>query len=375
MHVHSLDLRPSVIGDALLFLELISLERYASGKIKEKRLITHICMCSILIMWFHSTMWIACPLFMLPYLCDGRIAGHMFSALGFRKIRSGTYAHRPVAAAFAACILCGMANPHGIWQFLYIARSISLSGRLSAFIHECRPVVFGDGWSIAVFVLLFLCAVSAVQCGSMKARHLFLLSGTFMMACTAMRCLSYFLPAAFVFLASTEGDTEGGSVRAATTSAGAVYGIITASVIVPVLYLWLGTRPAYMEDMRRMTGESAVMALYESPYGGPGTKVFNSFDTGSLAGYLGMKPYIDSRAEVFDYGINGTSDILSEYIDLGNNPSEGLAYIKETYDPEFYLIPEDRPISEALSSDGAFLVYDDGIYRIYSYEHDTLRPL
>ena len=62
-------LRPHVISLFVIIMEIYELERYRKGNIQTGwHLLLFLAICSLVTMWFHSTMWILCILTVLPYI-------------------------------------------------------------------------------------------------------------------------------------------------------------------------------------------------------------------------------------------------------------------------------------------------------------------
>jgi hypothetical protein len=95
--------------------------------------------------------------------------------------------------------------------------------------------------------------------------------------------------------------------------------------------------------------------------------LYTGYDDGGYAEFMGFRPYIDPRAEVFVQKNNKTRDIMKEYFLL----QTGGLYYKELLDEYHFthLVVSDYDILHTyLPYDSDYrLVYDDGEYFVYQH--------
>jgi hypothetical protein len=95
--------------------------------------------------------------------------------------------------------------------------------------------------------------------------------------------------------------------------------------------------------------------------------LYTGYNDGGYAEFMGFKPYIDPRAEVFVEKNNRQKDVMKEYHDL----QYGLLYYRdvlETYHFTHLLVSRDDMLATYLPHDEDYrLIYEDDTYLIYRH--------
>jgi hypothetical protein len=96
-----------------------------------------------------------------------------------------------------------------------------------------------------------------------------------------------------------------------------------------------------------------------------GMVLYTGYNDGGYAEFMGFKPYIDPRAEVFVEKNNHKADVMKEYHDL----QFGELYYKDLLDQYGFthlLISKGDILITYLPHDDAYeKIYEDEIYQIY----------
>lgn len=373
LNVYSLDFRPSVIADCFLFGEIIVFETHKRNKLTKGNLM-YLWMWSAIIsvgvMWFHSTMWPMCIIFALPYLCDNHKLNKLFKTCGFERLQASYSKSWPFLMSISIMVLCGLLNPHGLKQFWYMLCVILSSNSLSV-AQECRQIIFGSGWSIMILLSLICAGISAAQTKRVHLRFVYFLMGTLIMTFTAQRCLEYFIPAVFFFIASCMIDADDGLFKRLAESFEVYIAVIICVAFVGALDLSYNAQAYASGEIDETLGYTVDNIIHESGVQ-KDAKIYCSFDLGSYLEYLGYKPYIDGRLEAFSWMINGQYDVLEEYTTTYDGSVPHLEYLDETYDFDYYVILNSSGFAKSLPYTGANLLYQDSYYSIYSYDADSL---
>lgn len=373
LNIYSLDFRPSIIADCFLFGEIIVFETHKRNKLTKKNiayLFIWSAIISIGVMWFHSTMWPMCIIFALPYLCDYHKLNKIFKALKISNLEASYSKVWPFFVSIIIMIICGFLNPHGIKQFWYMMCVILCSDSLTV-AQECRQLVFGDGWSIVILISLACVGISAAQAKRINLRFVYFLVGTLIMTFTAQRCLEYFIPSVFFMIASCIAETEDGTFKRLAESFEIYIAVIISVAFVGALDLSYNAQAYNSGEIDETLGYTVNEALVNANVP-KDAKIYCSFDLGSYLEYLGYKPYIDGRLEVFSWIINGERDILGEYTATYDGSVPHLEYLNDTYDFDYYIVLNTSGFMESLPYTGANLLYQDTHYSIYSYDKNSL---
>ena len=373
LNVYTLDFRPSVIADCFIFLEIIMLEKHKRKKLNNKNVIS-LCIgsaiISLCVMWFHSTMWPMCIVFVLPYLFDNYRLNKFFSVCKFKKLQASYSKTWPFALSILSMTLAGLFQPNGIKQFWYML-CVILSPNSLSFAQECRKITFGDGWSIAIMILIACVVICFSQTNKIELRFVYMFIGTLIMTFTAQRCLEYFLPSVFFMIASCVAESDSGTFKALQESFEIYVAIAICIAFVGAMNLLYNIHAYKNGDIDEILGYKVDNIFYESdvPFD---SKIYCSFDLGSYLEYLGYKPYIDGRLEAFSFMINQQYDVLGEYSATYDGSVPHLEYLNEKYSFDYYIVLNTSGFVESLSYTNANLLYQDDYYSVYSYKQNDM---
>lgn len=373
----TLRFRPHVIAGIIFIYMFYVLEQYVNGLITaDWKFYFRFIIASVILMWFHSTMWIMFIVVFLPYIFNFSNISHIFS--------QREYKIKPLLVAMILMFVSGIFNPNGLKQYQYMWACVHASGSLYSHVDELQPMPFSAYLPVLVVGLL----IFAFMAYSLFVFHVpvympsvYLIAGSLIMPLMSWRLVFYsaiFMTIAIIAQTAKHPDKNLGLgsislslsvflLAVAILFAGFLSRLRYASV--PNQALSCGTREYEINE--------AVDLLTERM---PNATVFNvTAHVGSYCIYKDLKPYMDCRAEVYDININAQSDILSEIHNLSDNKYKntaldagGIIMLNCDYHPDYYVLTRysdaDMNIKVALDEAQVSCLYDGKNVWIYSFK-------
>lgn len=291
--------RPHVVAACLCMLEARILERQVTAGGASWRAAAWLSLCSLAMMWFHSTMWVFCFIPVLPYLAEALIGMLRAGGPGPRRCV------RLCLAAMPCMFLAGMLNPLGFGQLSYM-KSVILAGQSGkyAFVGEMQPM-FYSGAKFNLYMVVWVAWCVAVLTALLRngARNVPARDWLFFLGSVALGLMSVrFVIYSYAFLVPLlVRHSQPGQKAVRIVAAAALFGILS----------FLPLRSGFVEmpkDKFDACGEVFDM-LQEGR--GDGAKMFTDAPfVGSVALEHGIRPFFDTRAEIYDGDLNGGCDIL-----------------------------------------------------------------
>ena len=373
----TLRFRPHVMAGIILVYLLYVLEGYARGEIKaDWKFYLRCVFSSIVLMWFHSTMWIIYIVVFLPYICNFK-----FTVFPCHDV---SYRMKPLCFSMVLMFIAGIFNPNGIKQYAYMYSCLAATGSSYSHVDELQPIPF-TAYEPVLFIgilLLTVIAYNVYKGCKIYMPGIYLILGSLIMPVVSWRLVFYsmlFMAVAGMMQASRFEKTMNLQPAILPVMTGAVAFVILLACgfsrlqysSVPKEALYCGTREYEINK--------AVDLLSTRD---EGATVFNTTaHVGSYCIYKGFRPYMDCRAEVYDININHTKDVLSEIHGFSDNVYHGIPLceggillVEADYHPDYYVLTKysdaDRNIKQALNIAGANLLYgnEDSPVWIYSFQ-------
>ena len=114
--------------------------------------------------------------------------------------------------------------------------------------------------------------------------------------------------------------------------------------------------------------EKGIDAIYNTYNVTDSTTIYTNYDNGSYAEYRGLKPYIDTRAEVFLKKNNHKEDIMKEYYLVYNGYISYDEFVNK-YKFDYMIIMENERIyDKALKDKNYRLIYHSKKYKYSVFE-------
>ena len=350
--------RPILFTLLILICELYLLERYI-GEQKIGYLIP-LPILSALLVNLHAAMWPVQFVLLIPYIIDSfRFKVLMLEGQGYNK----RFFFPAILLMFAA----GFANPYGIDAMTYLFRSYGYTEINQ--VNEMMPANINNVLGILIFATFFL--IGAIyflkKNGKTRLRYALLTMGTAVLSLSSTRSFVLFVVCSMFPLAYWLKDIKLPENKIKTTKGTlALRAVLIVLVSLELIYAFYSraVKIAQIEGEPPVSGAVHYLLASESP---GDVVLYTGYDDGGYAEFMGFRPYIDPRAEVFVQKNNKTRDIMKEYYLL----QAGGLYYKELLDEyQFtHLIVSDYDILHTyLPYDSEYrLVYDDGDYFVYQH--------
>ena len=348
--------RPMMFTMLILIVELYLLERFISER--KPAYLLPLPVLSALLVNLHAAMWPIQFVILLPYLIDS------FS-FRFLFLTGQGYPKRYLFPAVALMAGAGFLNPYGLDAMTYVFRSYGFAE--IGMVIEMQPADINTASGMLIFGLFFL--ILAIYMLKKKRdtrlRFALLSLGTAVLALSSIRSFALFAACGVFPLAYVLRDAELPQSRMQSQkSVLALRAVLIALVSLTVLAV-VGMR-AYQSIERGEAPEvsKAVTYLLEREDTSSMT-LYTGYNDGGYAEYMGLKPYIDPRAEVFVEKNNGVKDVMKEYYDL----QYGQVYYKnvlDTYGFTHLLVSREDILSVYLPHDDDYeCIYVDETYQIF----------
>lgn len=292
--------RPHVFTILFVAIELYILESYV--KTGNKKYLVIIPVVSLLEVNFHTAVWPIIFVYMLPYLADLRF-------LSWKKIKSGSYEKKPIVVAFISSIVVGILNPYGLRAFLYLPKSYG-NKFVNHLVTEMQPAKINSIGVVPITLIgffAFLLIMSDVK--RLELRYVFLALGTFYLGMSANRNI-YFLIIVLAMLYSFHLK----DLKIQLCKVQIVLPLMTFIMIVGYFSLEMQL-PKLSYDGTGFVNTAKVVDYIKQNYSDDVT-MYTYYDDGSYCEYMGIKCYMDTRAEVFVKKVNGKEDIFKEFYNL-----------------------------------------------------------
>ena len=315
-------LRPQVFTYIILFTEVYLLERYARED--NVKYLYFLPILSFLQINLHGAMWLFQFVFLLPFI----INAIPFKKIKFlKKLRIDKYRLKPLLVVALVMILFGLINPYGIEAFSFIYKSYG-SSVVNSLVGEMFPPRFGEGaqgMALFVFPMLVITLLFAVKKGKFDIRHILFILGCSLLAFMHNKCCPYFVIAVVYAVMYYIKDIDfkfdfkilHNQIVVALSNALKVVASLglVATFGCLLYYSYINYRfvtSDYLEDTYKYLKDNTDISK---------VTLFNNYEDGSYMEFMGIKSYIDPRAEVFLKKHNGKDDILEEFVDVYKKPN------------------------------------------------------
>lgn len=348
--------RPYVLVLPIFLLELICLEAWSRGEGKQQLWLLPFL--SILLVNLQGALWPMALLILLPYALDS------FS-LKLGVVSGEKKPLAPLGLAALGMVLGGFLNPYGLRGMTYLFTSLG-SKELSLMIREMSPATLGTETGVLIFLLLLVVFFSYLLYpkGRIPLRHVLLVLGMGVLSLMAIRGFYFLLLTALPALAWHYQGVRFILPKRLRLSQG-----FRGFLLLPILGLLLFSgldQGKYLKAEERQEGflrEALVLVLQDQSR--MNVVLYGGFEEGALAEFLGLKPYIDPRAEVFLKSNNGQRDILAEYYQLLRGKL-GMKSFVDAYAFTHLVFKREDPLRKALELAGGYeVVYENQEYALY----------
>ena len=339
--------RPQMFSTSILITELYFLEKYFKTN-NWKNLIS-LPILSILLINMHASMWLMLFCFFLPFFLD------TFNfKLGRLESKKKNRKYLLVFAIVAA--ICGLVNPYGIKAMTYVLTSYGIP-EINNFVAEMK---IPDIHTLSGFITYAELAIVVIYYvvfnkNKIQLRYFFLLVGTLYLSISASRGILFFIISSIYPIAINYKDKFKNNEN--VDNKGIRMFIIFMILLIIVPSTIIIKNKSYVMD--NVIGKG-IDYIVENEDNIKDLKVYCRYEC-NYAEWVGLKPYIDTRAEVFLKKNNKKADIFIELYDL----QKGMIDYKEfldKYDFDYLVVYiHDILYSKLLNDDNYEIVYENKI--------------
>lgn len=346
--------RPQMASTLLLLLEVLALEYFGRRK---KRLPAFFLLpvLSVLIVNLHAALWPMALVVLLPYLAAALVSRRL-PAVSRRFAPELLFSLRELLGLFFLVLAAGLLNPYGTDAMLYSLRSYG-DEDIQGIINEMAPLAIrGMHYSFLLPLYFVLTAVYA-RC---RLRLSLILLAAGMGAMSLLSVRSALLAIFFVLLPLVSLSDRFpytrlyASFRTSTRRERRELFTIGLLLLVFIFYMALPRlRTPYV--ISPYLAEAVDIMREQAP---AGTSVYADFNDGPYVEFMGFRPYIDARAEVYTKRLNHKKDYFHEY----RQEREGMIDYREflaRYDFPWLIVHEAEPLYYQLPHEKGYELFYD----------------
>lgn len=339
--------RPQLLSYINLLLVIYLLELYVHKN--NKKYLFFIPLISILQINMHASLWIMIFLFMLPYIVEGI----------FKK-----YNIKPILFIFLISLVCGLINPYGLENITFIFGSFH-NKYMTSLIPELYKTGFNTLWGTIFSIILIINSLIYIIFVNkkVKIRYLCLYLGTMILGLSSLKGFSNYLLCSifpFAYYFRNKKFNIDYSIISKLCNIFIIVLIIISSLLIVL-------KRNVVQDYTAGNSYSFLLKYYDKD----DIILYSIMEDGGYGMFLGVKSYLDCRAEYFIKYNNKKYDILKEYFLLQHskiNINEFLDKYKFTH-----LLLNGGDIMFKLSEiKGYKLIYIDKEYEYKLYVREDL---
>ncbi len=299
--------RPQLFTYIIFILELICLEKYVkTGNYKK---LIWLPILSLLLINMHASMWLLQFVLMLPILCN---------CIRVKNLTIDKIRFMPLLISVIGMAIVGFINPYGYKAITFIFNSYNIP-EINELVTEMMPLTIeGRTGKLVVLTLLgtvLLC--NYYKKNKLDVRHYLLLCGTALLAFMHDKCAILFLFYDGYAVSYLLKDLKIKKINnkyfnaffrgiAFSTSVFLVITLVYSAVILYTNYHFKSDSIVELTDY--------ILDNYEKDK----VILFTDYDYGGYTEFMGLKSYMDPRAELFHDKLNKKENILSEALNLTN---------------------------------------------------------
>lgn len=299
--------RPQIFSISFLITELYFLEKYV--KTKNKKILIGLPILSILMINFHASMWLLLFCFLAPFIINT-------FTFKFGKITSDGGSKKDLIIVGIIMLLCGFINPYEINAMTYVITSWGVPV-IDQFVTEMMAPDIHTTRGIGSFIIIFSVYIVYMLFLKKKinVRHFLLMLGTTYLALSSYRGIVFFIigsiyPLAYYFKDKFYYVKEPKNICKYIC----LFAISIFCLIFIPFILIVNNNLIIMDSS--MKGGIDYLSQNEDI---SDIRLYCNYRECNYAEYLGIKVYVDSRAEIFLKANNKKEDILTELYLLQNN--------------------------------------------------------
>jgi hypothetical protein len=259
----------------------------------------------------------------------------------------------------------GFLNPYGLGAMTYLFRSYGYAE--IGFVSEMMPANINSALGIVIFgTFLIVGAVYLLyKKGTTRLRYILLTLGTAVLALSSTRSFALFIVCGLFPLSYFLKDIRlPKGKQEAKKNRRWIRMVLLALVMLELVYVF-GSR---INTLFHSNMEPDVAGAINYLVKNEDTEhmvLYTGYDDGGYAEFVGLKPFIDPRAEVFVEKNNHVGDIMKEYLLM----EIGRTYYKDVLDKYRFthlVLTKTDLLTTYLAHDGDYeMIYDDSVFTVY----------
>lgn len=339
--------RPWIFTFIILLTELYILESFYR---KKSKIILLLPLLSLIQINMHSSMWLMLIVFMLPFIVN----------MIFDKNKDVLY----LIGMIPLMLLVGFINPYGIENMLYVFNSYNQK-EISLFVVEMHNTtvgfgqyyLYGDLFFGVVFILTMIYILA--KKGTIKIRFLLLTVGTMILALMNIRSIPLFIIGGiFPITDYLSPYFKNNNLKDKIDNK--KYGLLVGFLIIYALGFTIFTNNKIYVEVKDGIDELIKVGCTDKD------PIYINYDYGSYAEYMGLRPYIDTRAEVYLKKMNHKEDIFLEYGSLITGNFDYNEFINK-YNFKYLVIFKSEILYDKVAKDERYkIIYNEKDYSIFS---------
>lgn len=344
--------RPQIFTFAIIITEMYLLEKYIREN--NKKYLYGLPILALLEINLHSSMFFMLFAFLLPYLIDS-----------FRykigPLKSDGYKKRPLFITALVMLLMGLINPYGIDAITYIFKSYG-NRYINSIVVEMLPLSITDtlGKQILLTIFIIIGIYIFYKKSNIKPRYFYLLLGTLYLTFSSYKGHAYLLiggilPLACYLKPSFKKDKE--KYKNKTWQ----YILNSCFIAIILLLVIMGT-----DSMTFTYKFKEGIDYFLENNKRNDISLYTGYTEGGYPEWLGIKCYMDARAEVFLKANNGKKGVMKEYYLLQEGKLDVSNFL-EKYKFSHLLVAEDDYLYNNMDNiDNYEIVYENTTIKEFS---------
>ena len=330
--------RPQMFSTSILITELYFLEKYF--KTLNWKYLISLPILSILMINMHASMWLMLFCFWLTFFLN------TFS-YKIGKIKSEKRNKKELLIFGILMMLCGLVNPYGYKAMTYVLTSFGIP-EINTMVSEMNVPQIQSVLGLAIYIIIFsvYCIYMLFNKKEINSRHAFLLAGTTYLSIAAYRGYLFFLigsiyPLAIYFNEKFYYINENKFNKK-------IYSLLILIVLLIIIPLTIVIKNKYIifENPKK----KAIDYIYKNENEKQNIKIYCAYGGCDYSQWLGMKTYIDNRAEIFLKANNKKKDIFKEYYNLQYKKMYYKDFL-EKYNFDYLIIDENDYLYQLMVND------------------------
>lgn len=348
--------RPMAFTLLILVSELYLLERFISTT--KPAFLIPLPILSALLVNLHAAMWPIQFVLLLPYLIDA-------FRFKFLTIQGQGYPKRYFFPSVALMFGAGFLNPYGWSAMSYVFRSYGY--KEIAIVQEMQPADINTVTGMMIFGAMFLVLAFYLlkKERTTRLRFALLSFGTALLALSSMRSFALFAICGFFPLAYLLRNATVPEGKLSSGKSALKLRVVLIVLVAAVVGGTITQRLLAFDSKKELPTVSTAVDYLNAHEQAETMQLYTGYNDGGYVEFMGFKPYIDPRAEVFVEKNNKAEDVMKEYYLL----QSGQTYYKTVLDKYRFthlLVSHEDILFANLPHDADYqLIYEDSEYAIY----------